>query len=253
MQVIQHISEMQRIGLQLSCEGKSIGFVPTMGFLHSGHESLLQRSKQENQITVLSIFVNPTQFNQSDDFEKYPINIENDLQMAKKNQIDYVFMPLQLELYADEYRYQLQENKHSLFLEGQHRPGHFTGVLTVVLKLLNIVRPQRLYLGKKDYQQYTLIRDMVKALFLPIEVIGCETIREADGLAMSSRNVRLTHTERTDAAVLHHIISTSKTAEEAETNLIAKNFKVDYVTDLVNRRYVAVWLGQTRLIDNVEL
>ncbi len=253
MQIVRHISEMQRICLQFSREGKSIGFVPTMGFLHSGHESLLQQAKQQNQITLLSIFVNPTQFNQSDDFEKYPINIESDLQIAKNNQIDYVFMPEQSELYADQYRYQLQENKHSLLLEGQHRPGHFTGVLTVVLKLLNIIQPQKLYLGKKDYQQYALIRDMVEALFLPIEVIACETIRETDGLALSSRNVRLSSTEREEAAALYHIMRISKTAEEAKINLIEKNFKVEYVTDLDSRRYVAAWLGQTRLIDNIEL
>lgn len=253
MQVIQHISEMQQICLRFAQESKSVGFVPTMGFLHSGHESLLRQAKQQNQISILSIFVNPTQFNQSSDFEKYPVNIENDLQMAEKNQIDYVFMPNQLELYADQYRYQLQENKHSLLLEGEHRPGHFTGVLTVVLKLLNIIRPQRLYLGKKDYQQYKLISDMVEALFLPIEVIGCETVRESDGLAMSSRNVRLTAVERSEAPAIYQAMQTSQSAEEAKKKLITKNFKVDYVTDLDNRRYAAAWLGQTRLIDNVEL
>lgn len=253
MQVIQYISEMQHIVMQLNREAKSIGFVPTMGFLHSGHESLLQQAKQQNQISILSIFVNPTQFNQSDDFEKYPVNIENDLKIAEKNQIDYVFMPNQGELYADQYRYQLQENKHSVVLEGQHRPGHFTGVLTVVLKLLNIIRPQKLYLGKKDYQQYKLIHDMVEALFLPIEVIACEIIREADGLAMSSRNVRLTGAERAQAPALYQVIQASQSAEEAQKKLITKNFKVDYVIDLDNRRYVAAWLGQTRLIDNVEL
>lgn len=253
MQIIRHISDMQRICLQLNHEGKSIGFVPTMGFLHEGHQSLLQQAKFQNQIAVLSIFVNPTQFNQSDDFEKYPVDIENDLQMAKKNQIDYVFMPEQSELYADQYRYQIHENERSLLLEGQHRPGHFTGVLTVVLKLLNLIRPQKLYLGKKDYQQYALIRDMVEAFFLPIEVIACETIREIDGLAMSSRNVRLSPAERANAALLYHIMCTSKTAKEARINLIEKNFKVEYVIDLDARRYAAAWLGQTRLIDNVEL
>ncbi len=254
MQIIKSIAQMQDIAQQLNNQGKSIGFVPTMGFLHAGHESLLAQSRVDNPISILSIFVNPTQFNQASDFEGYPIDLEKDLVLAKKNQVDYVFIPDKTEIYVDAYRYQVQENQHSMLLEGEHRPGHFTGVLTVVLKLLNIVRPQKLYLGKKDYQQYRLIQDMVSAFFMPIEVIGCETLREIDGLAMSSRNVRLNTEERALAPVLYDVLATSKTAYEAQEKLIKYDFiKVEYVTDLESRRYAAVWLGQTRLIDNVEL
>lgn len=253
MQIIQNISDMLRISEQFNKQGKSIGFVPTMGFLHAGHESLLGKSREDNQISILSIFVNPTQFNQASDFEAYPIDLEKDLSLANKHQVDYVFLPDKKEMYKDDYRYQVQENQHSLMLEGEHRLGHFTGVLTIVLKLLNIVKPQKLYLGKKDYQQYRLIQDMVSAFFMPIEVMGCKTIREKDGLAMSSRNSRLSSQERAVAPILYDIITKSETAQAAQEALIKHNFKVDYVKDLEMRRYAAVWLGQTRLIDNVEL
>lgn len=243
---------MQHICRQHKKEGKSIGFVPTMGFLHAGHASLLAISAHQNQITVLSIFVNPTQFNQSSDYEHYPIDIEHDLVIAQKNQVDYVFIPQKNELYADEYVYQVQEQKNSFLLEGEFRPGHFTGVLTIVLKLLNIVSPDKLYLGEKDYQQYCLIKGMVEAFFLPIEIIACSTIREADGLAMSSRNVRLKPEERRRAPIFYKALL-AKTCEEARNLLINNDFKVDYIIDLDHRRYGAVWLGETRLIDNVEL
>ena len=250
MQVIHTVAEMQHICRQ---ESKTIGFVPTMGYLHAGHESLLAQSVQQNQVTVLSLFVNPTQFNQASDYEQYPIDFNRDLAIAEKHHVTYVFLPTREALYPDGYRFQLQENEQSLLLEGAHRPGHFTGVLTIVLKLFNIVCPTKLYLGKKDYQQYELIKEMVNALFLPIEVIGCETIREADGLAMSSRNVRLNKQERIEAVKLYQTLITSKTAAEAQNLLLKNNFKVDYVTDLNLRRYAAVWLGDTRLIDNIDL
>jgi pantoate--beta-alanine ligase len=253
MQVIKSISDMIKISCELKKQNKTIGFVPTMGYLHAGHESLLAESHQQNQITVLSIFVNPTQFNQASDFENYPIDLSQDLIMAEKNKVDYVFMPDNAELYSDDYRFQVQEAHHSLALEGEHRPGHFTGVLTVVLKLLNIIKPDKLYLGKKDYQQYSLIQDMISAFFLQIEVVGCETIREPDGLAMSSRNSRLSPQERITAACIHDILLSSNNADHARKLLEKNTLKVDYVTDFGDRRYVAAWVGETRLIDNVAL
>ncbi len=245
---------MQEICLGLKKESKSIGFVPTMGFLHAGHEALLKTSRKNNAISILSIFVNPTQFNQKEDFERYPVDLENDLSLAEKNQVDYVFLPDEKELYLDNYCYQVQENSHSLVLEGEHRQGHFTGVLTIVLKLLNTIQPDIVYLGKKDYQQYSLIKNMIAAFFLPIQVVACETIREPDGLAMSSRNVRLNEEERVLAPSLYQILSSSKTAQEAENKLkIYDKIKIEYITDFDGRRYAAIWLGNTRLIDNIEL
>lgn len=251
MEIIRTVSTLQEIIAVNKKSGKSVGFVPTMGFLHKGHISLIKRSHQENQITLLSIYVNPTQFNNPTDYQNYPIDLESDLELAKKNQVDYVFIPEKEALYPDQYAYQMQEVNQSLLLEGEYRPGHFTGMLTIVLKLLNIVQPDKLYLGEKDYQQYSLIQGMVKALFLQIEVIPCETIREADGLAMSSRNVRLTPEERARAPMIYNSLLTSQSAQEAKDFLENNGFKVEYVTDLANRRYVAAWLGKTRLIDNI--
>ena len=171
---------------------KTVGFVPTMGALHSGHESLLAASQQENDLTVLSIFVNPTQFNNPDDLKNYPQTLERDLLIAEKNGVNAVFIPESMnELYPDQYRFKITETEFSTQLCGAHRPGHFDGVLTVVMKLFQLTQPTRAYFGEKDHQQLTLIKDMVASFFLPIEIVACPTIRETTGLAMSSRNTRL--------------------------------------------------------------
>lgn len=253
MRLISSIAEMQAISKNIKKSEKSIGFVPTMGCLHAGHVSLLEKSAHQNQVNILSIFVNPTQFNEASDFENYPKDIDNDCILAKKSKVDYVFLPTKESLYPDQYCFKISENKESEILEGLYRPDHFTGVLTVVFKLLNIIMPDNLYLGEKDYQQYKLIKNMVSALFLPVEVIACQTIRESDGLAMSSRNRRLSKEERQIAPVLYKYLSQEKTAEEAKSRLEEHNFKIDYLIDLNNRRYAAAWLGKTRLIDNIEL
>jgi len=232
---------------------KSVGFVPTMGALHDGHASLLKKARAENDICVLSLFVNPTQFNDKKDFEKYPITWDADVEVANKNQVTAIFAPLAPLIYPDDYLYKLTEQNFSRELCGKDRPGHFDGVLTVVMKLFQIVQPTRAYFGEKDFQQLTLIKGMAKAFFLPLEIVPVPTLREADGLAMSSRNVRLTAEQRAKAPLIYQFLKESRTADEAKEKLQAQNWKVDYVVDLENRRFVAVHVGEVRLIDNVEL
>lgn len=231
----------------------SVGFVPTMGALHSGHEELIKRARKDNDIVVLSIFVNPTQFNDPKDFEKYPITWEADLAMAEANKVDAILYPRYPEMYPDNYRYKVSENEFSNLLDGAHRPGHFDGVLSVVMKLFNIVSPQKAYFGEKDFQQLSLIKGMVESFFMDIEIVPVPTVREEDGLAKSSRNVRLTPQERDLAPIIYKTITTAKTTEEAAKALTAAGLKVDYVTDIGSRRFVAAHLGAVRLIDNVEI
>jgi pantoate--beta-alanine ligase len=231
----------------------SVGFVATMGALHLGHQELLQKSKVENTVTVLSIFINPTQFNDKKDLEKYPVTFEADLEMAKKNLVTVVFAPDFSLMYPDNYRYKIMETEVSLQLCGKDRPGHFDGVLTVVLKLLNLVQPKRAYFGEKDFQQYSLIRDMAQAFFLSCEIIPVPTVREADGLAMSSRNVRLTPAQREWAPQIRKVIVSSPSAGEAQQTLEKSGVQVDYITDFEGRRFAAVRVGEVRLIDNVKI
>lgn len=230
-----------------------VGFVPTMGALHAGHEELLKRSRAENDISVLSIFVNPTQFNDPKDFEKYPITWEQDFEKARRQGVDVVFAPVKNDLYPDGYRYRVQENEFSRVLCGAHRPGHFDGVLTIVMKLFLLVKPERAYFGEKDYQQLQLIKDMAQSFFLDLRIVPVPTVREADGLAMSSRNVRLSPEERRKAPLIYQALTQSKTAEDARERLSQVGFRVDYIEDHGSRRYAAAFLGETRLIDNVEI
>lgn len=232
---------------------KSVGFVPTMGALHAGHESLLVQSRKENDYSVLSIFVNPTQFDNADDLAKYPSTWDQDLAMAAKAGVDVIFFPEYKLMYPDNYTYKVSENDFSKKFCGAHRPGHFDGVLSVVMKLLNIVSPTHAYFGEKDYQQMTLIKKMKEAFFLPYEIKSVATLRDKDGLAMSSRNVRLTAEQRERAPLLHKILVESKTAAEASAQLTKSGFKVDYVEDSENRRLAAAFLGDVRLIDNVKI
>lgn len=231
----------------------SVGFVPTMGALHAGHEELIKKARIENDFVVLSIFVNPTQFNDPSDLEKYPKTWEQDLEMAQRNSVDAIFYPRYNEMYPDNYRYKISENEYSKLLDGAHRPGHFDGVLSVVMKLFNIVMPTRAYFGEKDFQQLSLIKGMVESFFMNLEIVPVPTVREKDGLAMSSRNTRLTADERAKAPAIFRAITECKTAEEAAAKLNSEGFKVDYVCDIGNRRFVAAKLGEVRLIDNVEI
>jgi len=231
--------------------GCSVGFVPTMGALHAGHRALLERARAENDRVVLSIFVNPTQFNDPNDLAKYPRTLSADAELARGLATD-VLVPAAAEMYPDSYRYRVTEQEFSRELEGAHRSGHFDGVLTVVLKLLNLVQPTRSYFGEKDWQQLHLVRGMVDALFLPGEIVACPTVREADGLAMSSRNRRLAPADRARAGAFPKLLRAG-TAAAAEQALRGAGFEVDYVAERYGVRLGAVHLGGVRLIDNVRL
>lgn len=248
MNIVTHLEAWKKIRKTLT--GKTIGFVPTMGNLHAGHLSLCERSQQENDITVVSIFVNPTQFNQASDFKCYPRTVQQDIDLLT---VDYILLPTESELYADQYEMQLHETHLSLTLEGQHRPGHFTGMLTIVLKLLNLMQATRVYFGEKDYQQLLLVKKMVSALFIPTDIIGCETIRAADGLALSSRNSRLNAAQREKARFFPKLLKSDLSVTEIIQQLQALDFKVDYVTEQWQRRLGAVWIEDIRLIDNIIL
>jgi pantoate--beta-alanine ligase len=230
----------------------TVGFVPTMGALHTGHRALLARARADNDCVVLSIFVNPTQFNDPADLAKYPRNLEADLAMAA-GLADHVIVPPVAEMYPDNYTYRVAENSRSERLEGAHRPGHFDGVLTVVLKLLNVVQPTRAYFGEKDWQQLQIVRGMVQALLLPVEIVACPTEREPDGLALSSRNRRLAPEARERAGRFPQILRSAPSAEAATAALQEAGFKVDYVADEAGRRFGAIHVDNVRLIDNVRL
>ena len=252
MKVVHQVSEWRRIRAAAEFSGRTVGFVPTMGALHPGHRALLQRARKENDLVVLSIFVNPTQFNDPADLKKYPRTLAADLALSE-GLVDYVLAPANEDLYPDEYHYRVTENDLSLRWEGAHRPGHFDGVLTIVLKLLNLVQANRAYFGEKDWQQLELVRGMAQALFLPTEIVACSTERAEDGLALSSRNARLSPAGRAQAAAFSKILRTASTAEAAVPLLQAAGFGVDYVADHQNVRLGAVRLEGVRLIDNVRI
>lgn len=255
MKLIKDIAEIQAEIKQWrkSLDNPSVGFVPTMGALHAGHAELLRRARAENDFAVLSIFVNPTQFNDPKDLEKYPRTLEADSQWAAEKGIDIVWTPDAPAMYPDNYRYKLTENELSLNLCGAHRPGHFDGVLSVVMKLFNVVSPTRAYFGEKDFQQMSLIQGMVKAFFMPLEIVPVPTVRESDGLAMSSRNTRLTPADRKLAPLIYKVLTTVKDKSTAIKQLEEAGFRVEYLEDQNNRRLLAAWLGEVRLIDNVAI
>ena len=233
----------------------SVGFVPTMGALHAGHLSLLAESVKHNDLTVLSIYVNATQFNDPKDLASYPSTLEADIAQAQAAGVDVVLVPDYQQMYQDEFRFQLSENQFSTGLCGSDRPGHFTGVLTVVMKLLNLVCPDRAYFGLKDFQQYTLIKDMCAAFFMPVQIMGCDIVREADGLAMSSRNLLLSPDARRLAGRFNGILGEAATDAEAAERLTRAGFDVAYVQTVRGRRCAAVVVGEgdqaVRLIDNM--
>ncbi|HEX2860257.1 MAG TPA: pantoate--beta-alanine ligase [Lacunisphaera sp.] len=232
--------------------GQPVGFVPTMGALHAGHRALLARARADNERVVLSIFVNPTQFNDPADLENYPRTLEADLRLAA-GLVDDVIVPPAGELYSDDYAYRVTEDRFSRELEGAHRPGHFDGVLTVVLKLLNVVAPRRAYFGEKDWQQVRLVEGMARALLLPVDIIACPTERDADGLALSSRNRRLSPEARQRAGRFPQALRSAGSAAEAAELLRAAGLAVDYVEDRDGVRLGAVRIENVRLIDNVRL
>ncbi len=268
MVIIENVLEFNKY------RDREIGFVPTMGALHKGHLSLIQRSVKENEITIVSIFVNPTQFLEGEDFNKYPRTIEKDIEICKKANVDILFLPKVETLYfRDELSIKAPKYK-GFILEGFNRPGHFDGVLQIVLKLFNIIKPTRAYFGKKDAQQLYLISKMVKELFLNVEIIPCEIVREEDGLAMSSRNIYLSKEERVKALLLSKalkeaskmVIQNRKNSLEIKKVIskILKEVKIEYIS-IVDRDFnqidevelkntiilIAVKIGDTRLIDNI--
>ena len=270
------ISEIDKwMSLRNSLKGQ-VGFVPTMGALHSGHAELIKRSLQENDFCVVSIFVNPTQFNDSADFKNYPESHSNDIELCEELGVHVVLLPSYDLLYVDSYRYRINEYDFSKELCGSHREDHFTGVLTVVMKLLNLVRPHRAYFGEKDYQQLLIIGSLVKNLLLPIEVVSTPTIREDSGLAMSSRNTYLSKSEFRQAPKLYKCIKETikmirngdkdyeQLEKEANIFLEQAGFKVEYYSICDSKTLapagdddaivlVAAWLGKTRLIDNARV
>ncbi|HOA30266.1 MAG: pantoate--beta-alanine ligase [Candidatus Cloacimonetes bacterium] len=256
----------------------SIGFVPTMGYLHEGHLSLVKASKQACDVTVVSIFVNPTQFGPNEDLSSYPRDIERDLHLLEAEGAEYVFFPTGEMMYPKGYRSWVEVDELSSILCGASRPSHFRGVCTVVLKLINIVRPHRMFMGEKDFQQLSILRKMAEDLNLRIDIIGCPIVREADGLAKSSRNVYLDPSQRITSLslsqALQHARQMVAAGELSASSIIAKateliansGARVDYVSivdarnlqaqESINdhsRMILAAYVGKTRLIDNMPL
>ncbi len=232
--------------------GRSIGFVPTMGALHRGHASLVERCRRDNEIVVVSIFVNPSQFNDPKDLDRYPRTLDKDLELLESLNADEVIIPGASELYPNGYRFRVEPHSAQV-MEGAHRPGFLQGVMTVVLKLLNLVRADRAYFGEKDYQQLKIVTEMTQEFFLPTQIIPCPTVREGSGLAMSSRNMLLSPEDRDKAAYLFRALTTAANPTEAREILEAEGFMVEYVEERWGRRLAAVFLGGVRLIDNVPI
>jgi len=275
MEVIQKPEEMQKRSLELRSQGKTIGFVPTMGYFHEGHLSLMRRARQECDVVVISIYVNPLQFGPREDFDRYPRDLQRDLKMAEEVGVDIVFAPSDEDMYPEGYQTFVEVTELTRSLEGFYRPGHFRGVTTVVAKLFNIVLPHKAYFGEKDFQQLRVVQRMVRDLNFPIEIVPCPTVRETDGLAMSSRNTYLNPEERKAATVLHQALKAAdelfKSGERNVANLKAKVWEVLAMEPLARPQYVeivdtqtlepvfivdrpavillAVFIGQARLID----
>jgi pantoate--beta-alanine ligase len=234
-----------------------------MGALHEGHATLVRRSAAENALTAVSIFVNPTQFDDPADLAAYPRTLESDVALLRSAGADAVFLPEPATLYPHGNHYRVVESELSRRLCGAHRPGHFDGVLTVVMKLLLLTAPHRAYFGEKDFQQLALIRGMVRDFFLETEIVACPTVREPSGLAMSSRNARLSAAGKVRAAALHRVLAGAADAAEAAREIEREGLRVEYVDDLelpgengaaaARRRLAAAWLEGVRLIDNVAI
>jgi pantoate--beta-alanine ligase len=277
LQVVHSIEELRHALAPIRNARRSIGLVPTMGALHAGHGRLIETARLESALVVVSIFVNPIQFDRNDDYSRYPRALPADLEFCDAQGVDIVFAPTADEMYPAAQRAFVEVNQIGNHLCGQFRPGHFRGVATVVLKLLNIVQPDRAYFGEKDAQQVAVIRQLVKDLNIPVAIVEVPTVREADGLALSSRNAYLTAEERRVAPVLHRalqaaaaLISTGATSADEIKQEALRLFdthpevRVEYL-EIVNpadmqpvgritapvRVVGAVWIGKTRLIDNV--
>lgn len=247
MRVFQDLNEWRQYRSQLQ---DTLGFVPTMGALHEGHLALAHQSQRENAKTLVSIFINPTQFDDPKDLAAYPQTLAEDVQLLEHT-ADYVLAPSAAQMYPHGYHYKVSEDEVSKLLEGAHRPGHFDGMLTVVLKLLNLAQAHKAYFGEKDFQQLQLVQGMVSEFFLNTLIVPCPTVREPDGLAMSSRNRRLSPEDRETAAEFPHILKTAPDVAQAKKQLEQEGFAVDYVQEWRGRRLGAVRLNNLRLIDNL--
>lgn len=276
MQVIETIAELMALRQQLS---DAVGFVPTMGYLHQGHLALVKRARTENSAVVVSIYVNPAQFGLREDFARYPRELDRDFELLQREKADIIFVPSDAEMYPPEFSSWIDVQKVTERLEGASRPGHFRGVATIVAKLFNLVQPSRAYFGQKDAQQAVVVKRIVADLNMGIEIVVVPTVRESDGLAMSSRNVHLSPEGRRAATVLFKALTLArqlgrggeKDAEEIRrqiTSLIQKEplAGIDYVSiadartleelSFIDRpalASLAVTIGKTRLIDNMPL
>lgn len=280
MQIIQSVNEMQSIAVGMRVQGKLIGFVPTMGALHEGHLALVDAAKQQADFVVVSIFVNPTQFGPNEDFDRYPRTLESDLELCRQRGVDAVFTPSREDIYPDGYSTYINEEKLSRNLCGASRPGHFRGVTTVLSILFNIVRPDLATFGQKDAQQVAIVRKMTRDLRIPVEIITVPTLREPDGLAISSRNRYLEPVQREDAVAIYRALQAGKKLVESGVRNVdrvvaevsyqlshSRRIRVIYVSivdpeTMENQREitpghsllaVAAWMDQVRLIDNIIL
>lgn len=252
MQIYHSLKEWQKVRKSLP-DNLAIGYVPTMGNLHNGHMSLISASQSENDLTVVTIFVNKTQFNNIEDFNSYPRTLDADLKLLQNARVGFCIIPSDAEVYDDGYYYRVEENKRSNTLEGKFRPGHFTGVLTVLMKFFNLIKPHRVYMGEKDAQQLQLVRGMIKAFFMDIEIHGCPTIRLPSGLAHSSRNNRLSKEGLALANKFASTFHNSISCEDAINKISELGIKIEYIEDSDNHRFAAVWIDGVRLIDNFKI
>lgn len=280
-EVVRGIEEMKAISEKFRSDGAIIGFVPTMGYFHEGHLSLMRRAKSECERVVVSLFVNPIQFGPQEDYERYPRDEERDAGLAEKEGVDILFIPSVEAMYPEGYATYVEVERLTKGLCGRFRPGHFRGVTTVVLKLFNIVKPHKAYFGMKDYQQLKVIEKMTKDLNLDVQIVPCPTVREPDGLAMSSRNAYLSQEERESASIIYKsLLYAQELFQKGETNaeklreaiedILKKEplvSKIEYV-EVVHPETleglenigkegaliaVAIYIGKARLIDNILL
>jgi pantoate--beta-alanine ligase len=281
MKIITKIKEMQQLSLQEKNSGNKISVIPTMGYLHKGHLSLVEKAKNFSEITIVTLFVNPTQFAPNEDYSKYPRDFKRDVELCEKAGVNYLFMPDALEMYPIGFSAKINIGRVTEDFEGKFRPQHFEGVATIVVKLLNSTLPNFAVFGQKDYQQSLLVKKIVTDLNFPLDIIVAPTLRESDGLAMSSRNVYLSDEDRPDASILFVSLEKARNSiENGERNRkiinaimhktlrSVKNLRIDYASSALADTLespdeflpgetivllLAVYLGKTRLIDNTIL
>jgi len=274
LQIVNDVDEMKNISKEY--EGKTVGFVPTMGFLHEGHLSLIKKARKDNDVTVVSIFVNPTQFGPNEDLDDYPRDLKRDSELLENEGVDYLFTPKVSDMYPKDFFTSIHVSHLGDHLCGYYRPGHFDGVVLVVNKLFNIVKPTRAYFGQKDAQQFRILRRMVEDLNMNVELVEMPIVREKDGLALSSRNTYLSPEERSDALALHRALEYATEALKSgrrdlhkirieAINLMRKypHVRVQYfeivdektlqpISEITSKVLIATaaFVGKTRLIDN---